>query len=101
MHGDKASGLKRAHSLIMKVEADTKDDLVRELKHVIWRIRAGEITKGVMGGYSASNIYSYCIDPDITHDTYFEQIDAWLEQERDKKRQANEYSENNDNVEKS
>lgn len=86
------SELKRAHSLIMKVEADSEDALVHELEHVIFRIRTNQITCGTMGGYSTSNIYSYCVDPGMTHDLYFQQIDAWLQQEREAKRLERESS---------
>ena len=81
MHGE-GDGLKRAHSLIMKVEADTRDGLIAELENVQRRILMEKMTRGTMGGYSASNIYSYCQDPEMTHDRYFQGLDDYLEKQR-------------------
>ena len=74
----------RAHTLIAKIGADTRRDMVRELLFLADRIERNELSKGCSGGPSGGAIYSYHTNPAQTHDAYFAQIEVWLEREKAK-----------------
>lgn len=69
----------RAYELIVKIGADTKEDLVREIENFANRIARDDITHGVIGGYASGAIYSYVHDGEQTHHAYFQQLQAELE----------------------
>jgi hypothetical protein len=69
---------RRAHELIVKVGADTADDLCYALNQMAIDLGRGEMTQGCSGSPSVGYTYSYSHDPSITHDSYFQAIDAWL-----------------------
>lgn len=75
-------GPQRAHTLICKVGADTAERLAEELRIMADRIDRGEMTVGCIGGPSAGSLYSYRVQPEQTHDAYFQQVDEWLEQQK-------------------
>lgn len=77
-----SDGPHRAHELICKIGADSKDGLIAEIENFARRIAMNDITNGVMGGYSSGAIYSYRHDPDMTHDRYFQELNAKLEADR-------------------
>lgn len=69
----------RAHSLVAAVDADTDEDLARELERMAEGIRRGEVTVGVSGSPWAGAIYSYRVRPEQTHDAYFTAVNIWLQ----------------------
>lgn len=68
----------RAHKLIMVVEADSARALASFLFNMSNQIDRGEITTGVSGGYDSGAIYSYKVNPDQTHDAYFQELETYL-----------------------
>lgn len=75
--------IERAHTLIVKIGADTLDDLCHELADMARRLRRGEITTGMSGSPSVGTSYSYKVRPEQTHDKYFQDIEAWLATEQE------------------
>ena len=73
------SSPERAHVFACKVGADTKEDLVRELRWLAEQIARDELTAGVSGGYGAGAIYAYRHDPAMTHERYFAELEEHLE----------------------
>lgn len=79
---------KRAHELICKIGADTKEALIAEIENFARRIARNDITHGVMGGSVCGAIYSYRHDPAMTHSRYFEELNAKLEADRSNEQSA-------------
>jgi hypothetical protein len=72
----------RAHVLIAKFGADSAERLASELRFMADAIEREQLTTGCSGSPSAGAIYSYKIRPEQTHDAYFAQVEAWLEQQK-------------------
>lgn len=72
---------KRAYSIEIEVGADTKQDLIGQIKEIIRRLEEGSI-QGVTGGYSVGSHFKLTVDENMTHDKYFEQNERWLEKNR-------------------
>jgi hypothetical protein len=70
---------RRAHVLELKIEADTLHDLIGYLRNFENQLAAGEITRGVSGGYSSGSIYAYSVDETITHDSWAEALNQYLD----------------------
>ena len=70
--------IERRHVLIAKFQADTAERLADELRTFAMETDREQISTGVSGGPSAGVIYSYKINPEQTHDAYFQQIADWL-----------------------
>jgi len=68
----------RAFRLKLDVEADDLDSLIGYLRGFETELYCDKVTTGVSGGYSSGATYSLTVDPSITHDIYFERVDAWL-----------------------
>jgi hypothetical protein len=75
-------GIERAHTLIATIGADTLKDLCGELREMATKLERGEMTVGCLGGPSVGTTYSYRVRPEQTHEKYFQDIEAWLEEER-------------------
>ena len=78
----------RAICLTMKIEADTRDDLVSALMNFATQIDREEITTGVSGGYDSGYIYELLVDPTQTHEAYFQQLHAYLKEKDNAKNSA-------------
>ena len=72
------SNPKRAVRLTLKLDADTKNDLARELENIASMIDRDELTVGVSGGFSSGYIYELLHDPEQTHDKYFMELRDYL-----------------------
>ena len=72
----------RAHVLIAKFGADSAERLAWELRFMADQIDREQLSTGCSGSPSAGAIYSYKVRPEQTHDVYFSQIEAWLEQQK-------------------
>ena len=73
--------LERAHTLIAKFRADTRETLADELRMFADSLDRDQVSVGIVSGPSGGAIYSYRVQPDQTHDRYFEQINAMLKKE--------------------
>lgn len=70
----------RAWQLTLKMEADSRDDLVRGLFSLLQAIERGEITTGAWGSPRRGCCYELLENKGQTHDSYFAQVRAYLEQ---------------------
>ena len=68
----------RAHHLTLDLGADEKRELCAALRNIAMQIERGELTTGCSGGYGSGYTYAYKVDPEMTHDRYFELSNKWL-----------------------
>lgn len=68
----------RMHTLIAKIGADSRDDLVFGLRQMANDLERGQLTEGCSGSPSVGTIYSYKVRPEQTHDAYFRQLEEAL-----------------------
>ena len=73
----------RAHSIVLTAGGDTAELLAWELRPLADRIERGSLTVGLSGAPSGHSTYSYRVAPEQTHDSYFQQVDAWLASQKD------------------
>lgn len=69
---------RRAHEIILQAGADTAERLAAELRLFADRVERGEITTGAIGGPDAGTMYSYVHRPEMTHERFFRDLNAWL-----------------------
>ena len=62
------------------VEADSKEALVDRLRNFASQIETEKLTTGVSGGYSSGTIYELLIDETQTHDTFFKELNEYLDE---------------------
>lgn len=74
--------IRRAFVLTLTVGADTRRALAGALYNLAYRVEAEEITEGVSGGYDSGYTYKLDVDESITHDSYFEELNAYLDAKR-------------------
>lgn len=68
----------RAHEVDLHISADSMDDLQRELEIIATKVERGEFsTWGVSGGYGAGHRYEHRHDPEMTHDRWAEENEAY------------------------
>lgn len=75
----------RRWKFVGKIEADTWEDLWRQFHQIEFELSTrpeGEIPFHVSGGYNSSWAFIVTEKPDMTHDRYFEELDAYLESKR-------------------
>lgn len=77
---------RRRFWLKLKVEADTLDDLIGFLRGFETELYMGKVSNGVTGGYSAGAVYNFNEDDTITHESWAEANEAYVNwmRERDK-----------------
>ena len=68
----------RAMRLTLKMDADTRSDLVSALMNFATQIEREEVTTGVSGGYNSGFIYEILDNPDQTHESYFKKLHDYL-----------------------
>ena len=69
---------RRAFSLTMKLDADTREDLVHALHRMAEDIAREQVSSGVWGGPSDGAVYELLHNPHQTHHTYFTQLREYL-----------------------
>lgn len=69
----------RACVFTTKIEADTRQEMVRALYFMAERLERGELTVGVSGGYGSGCAYEYIEGEHPTHEEYFAQLHAYLD----------------------
>lgn len=78
---------RRAYELDLKVGADSLDAMIGYLRSFETDLYMGKISNGVSGGYSAGSQYTLSIDESITHGSWAEANQRyvdWLD-ERDRR----------------
>lgn len=78
----------RAVRFTLKIEADTRNDLVSALINLATMIDREEITTGVSGGVNSGWIYELLVDPEQTHEAYVQQLHDYLEEKYNAKKSA-------------
>jgi len=78
----------RAVRLTLRIEADTRNDLVSALMNFATQVDREEVTTGVSGGSNSGWVYELLVDPTQTHEAYFQQLDAYLEGKNNAKKSA-------------
>ena len=69
--------------LEIKIGADDPERLITLLEDILFNFRTGGGPRSmVSGGPDGNYAVSYREDQTMTHDIYFEQIDAWLKEHR-------------------
>lgn len=74
---------KRAVTVTLKIGADTRKDLVDSLFIIAHQMEREGITSCVSGSPSSGWIIETQIDETITHDAYFQRVDAYLAEMRE------------------
>ncbi|MBZ8133243.1 hypothetical protein [Afifella sp. IM 167] len=82
----------RAHVLILKLGADTREDLAGALHVLASDVERGVLTEGCYGSYSSGALYSYRVRPEQTHAKWSREMEEWLEAEAAKDARAAEVS---------
>ena len=77
-----ADAPKRAFCLTLKLEADTRSELVGALLNFATQVDRSEVTKGIWGGPMSGGIYELHASEHPSHEEYFEQVRQYLD-ERD------------------
>lgn len=76
----------RRWKFVGKIEADEWEGLIAALRSItfdVHRRTAGEVPFVVIsGGYDSNYAFTVTEKPDMTHDKYFEELDAYLEERR-------------------
>jgi hypothetical protein len=73
---------KRAVTLDLSLQADSREALISALENIERRIAMGDMTRGCSGGYDSGYTYHYEERDGPTHDEYGQQLKDWLEAER-------------------
>lgn len=70
---------RRCYTLSIEIGADDWAGVMSDLKHIVDHIKeCGERCSSVMGGPSSGYIVNIHHDPGMTHDRYFEILDAYI-----------------------
>ena len=62
------------------MDADSRHDLVSALMNLAIQIDREEITNGCSGGVNSGYLYELLINPEQTHESYFQQLSDCLAQ---------------------
>lgn len=73
---------RRRFVLGLKLEADSRDDLVAELMNIANHIFMGKLPTRVSGDVHSGYVYSLDEDESITHESYVEALHRYLVEER-------------------
>ncbi len=72
----------RRITFMCRIQADSVESLIGDLRYFQTEIARGQLTAGVSGGYSSGSIYALRTNPDATHESYFRELEAMLEAEK-------------------
>lgn len=69
---------RRAFRLELKVEADSRKELIGFLRSFETSLHMDQVSTGATGGYSSGAIYSLDVDETITHDDWARVNEAYV-----------------------
>lgn len=73
----------RRHRFTLDCEADSIEELCHVLDRISLRLSLGEAGPGGVSGAVASGYeWSHTVNPEMTHERYVEQLNAWIEANR-------------------
>ena len=77
----------RRHTVKITIGADTMQAVAGELNHLAFLFSSEQVGEGnsVSAGGTSGSTTEHIIDPDMTHEQYFRDIDAWLEERKAEK----------------
>lgn len=78
---------RRRYELTFKIGADTYKDMLSAMQNWLWMMERdhpdlAQNHHGVSGGYSDGYSYDITVDPEMTHDRYFELVNEWLDKKK-------------------
>ncbi len=69
----------RRHVIEINIEADSEDELIEHLAHILFTFRARGIShSSVSGGYSTGHIIKYRINEDVTRESWVMALNTYL-----------------------
>lgn len=72
----------RAFRLTLKLEADTRGELVSALMNLATRVDRSEVTKGIWGGPTDGGIYELHAAEHPSHEEYFAEVRKYLDEQK-------------------
>lgn len=76
----------RRHEVAIRIGGDTWEDVVSALHNILFIADSeGPGHDSVSGGPSFGYIFVDQEHPEVTHDSYFEEVDAWIGERRKEK----------------
>ncbi len=73
----------RRHEVAIRIGGDTWDDIIRSIEAILFSAETeGPGRNSVSGGPGAGWVFVDEVNPSVTHDSYFEEVDAWIEQRK-------------------
>lgn len=70
---------KRKHRITIDLQADDLLSLYLELEEISFRLRTESMTNSVSGGVHTGHIVTYEFDESMTHDTYVQKLNEYIE----------------------
>jgi hypothetical protein len=68
----------RAHTVVMKVDGDSVEDVASHLEHIAFQLRAARMQGiSISGGPTVSHIFEHR-EIEKSHDEYFAELEAYL-----------------------
>ncbi len=74
--------------LNIQIQADTPERTVQMLQWLLMDVEEHGLRESLSGGYDASHSMSYDEDVSITHDSFHDEIESYLRQRHDSKKNA-------------
>ena len=69
----------RKHIIDINIEADSEEELIAHLEHVLFTFKTSGISRSsVSGGYSTGHIITYRVNEDVTHESWAKALDEYL-----------------------
>jgi len=79
---------KRRHEVAIRIGADTWEDVCKSLQQILFSAEAdGPGRNAVSGSPSNGWVFVDETNPSVTHDSYFAEVDAWIEERKQEKGQ--------------
>lgn len=73
---------RRACRLVLDLEGDDRDAIIRALENIILSIDREEMNSGASGGYDSGYTYTYTESDRPTHDEYVADLSAYLKRNK-------------------
>ncbi len=80
----------RKHVVAIKIGADSWDDVIAALNHILFVAESEGAGRDITsGGGSFGFVFVDKTNPQVTHDSYFDEVDRWIEENRARKAREN------------
>ena len=79
--------IRRRHEVAIRIGADTWEDVCHALQAILFSAQTdGPGRDAVSGSPTSGWVFIDETNPSVTHDSYFEEVDAWIEERRQEKK---------------